>query len=135
MLHDFLSAHTEIILLIAGASLVAFVISIILLPIIIIRLPEDFFIREPEQASSLSPFRILLKLIKNLLGIALLLVGFIMLFIPGQGILTILFGICLMDFPGKRKLEARLVSRPRVYRSLDWLRQKAQRPSFVLERE
>lgn len=132
MLQEFLSEHSETIILIAGISLGAFVISIILLPLIIIRLPADFFIREPAKQSSRSIGRLSLKLLKNLVGVFLLLVGILMLFIPGQGILTMLFGISLMDFPGKRRLEARCVSLPRVTRSLNWLREKADKPLFIL---
>lgn len=132
MLQDFLSQHSETILLIAGVSLGAFVVSIILLPFIIIRLPEDFFIRQPPKRPRLSPLRLFLRFLKNLLGVFLLLVGALMLFIPGQGILTMLFGISLMDFPGKRRLEIKLVRSPRVLRSLNWLREKADRAPFRL---
>ncbi len=132
MLQEIIAEHTDTILLLAGISLGAFVISLILLPVILIRLPEDYFVRIRSKGATLSPARLALKLLKNLLGAFLLLVGFVMLFIPGQGILTMLFGISLMDFPGKRRLQAKIVSMPRVYRGLNWLREKADRPRFVL---
>lgn len=134
MLQELLSEHTDTILLLAGISLAAFVISLILLPVIIIRLPEDYFVRMRSKSVQLSPQRLALKLLKNLLGVFLLLVGIVMLFIPGQGILTMLFGISLMDFPGKRRLQIRIVRMPRVNRSLNWLREKADQPHFVLPR-
>lgn len=135
MLPDFLSDHTDTILLLAGISLGAFVISLILLPLIIIRLPEDYFVRAQSTGLKLSPMRLALKFLKNVFGICLLLVGIVMLFIPGQGILTMLFGISLMDFPGKRRLQIKIVSKPRVYRSLNWLREKADHPRFVLPKD
>jgi hypothetical protein len=132
MLREFLYEHTEIILWLTGISLGAFVISILLFPFIIIRLPEDFFVRPPPAPASLSPIRLTLKILKNCLGIFFVLVGLIMLFIPGQGVLTMLFGVSLTDFPGKRHLEHRIIRLPRVYRSLNWLRARAERPPYIL---
>ncbi|MDQ8193669.1 hypothetical protein QEH59_04500 [Coraliomargarita sp. SDUM461004] len=132
MLQNFLSQHSETILLLASISLFAFVLSIILLPFSIIRLPEDFFVREPPPRTALSPLKLLFYIIKNFIGVLLLLAGMVMIFMPGQGILTMLFGITLMDFPGKRQLEIRIVRAPRVARSLNWLRKKADKPAFIL---
>ena len=132
MLQELLSEYKDTILLLAGISLGVFAISLILLPVFIIRLPEDFFVRARPEVNKLPPTRLALKLLKNALGVFILCVGVVMLFIPGQGILTMLFGISLMDFPGKPRLEAYIVSRPRVYRSLCWLREKADRPHFQL---
>jgi len=42
---------------------------------------------------------------KNLLGVLLFMLGLIMLVTPGQGILTLLFGLMLMNFPGKYRVE------------------------------
>jgi hypothetical protein len=47
-----------------------------------------------------------------------------MLFIPGQGLLTMLLGIVCLDFPGKRALERRIVAHPPVFRALNWIRAK-----------
>ncbi|HBR92797.1 PGPGW domain-containing protein [Coraliomargarita sp. SDUM461003] len=132
MLHRFLSQHSDTLLLLASISLFACVLSLILLPLSIIRLPADFFIREPSPRKALSPIRIILHFAKNLVGGLLLFMGIIMVFIPGQGILTMLFGISLMDFPGKRRLEIKIVKAPRVTRSLNWLRHKADKPAFIL---
>lgn len=133
--HDvqsFLSKYQDHIILMAGVSLAAFVVSIIVLPLILIRLPADYFIR-PQQIPRNHPVvRILLKTLKNLIGLVLLILGFVMLFIPGQGILTMLFGVGLMDFPGKRALQTRIACAPRVHESLDWLRLKTNRPLFIL---
>jgi hypothetical protein len=131
-LHPFLTEHTDTILLIAGTSLAAFIFTLILLPIVIIRLPTDFFCRPHKKGIQLSPLRLSLRVIKNLLGYFLLFAGILMLLTPGQGILTMLFGISLMDFPGKHRLQLKIVTSPRVARSLNWLRVKADRPPFEL---
>ena len=69
-------------------------------------------------------------LAKNLLGVAFILAGVAMLVLPGQGLLTILLGLGLTNFPGKYALEQRLVARPSVRWALDQIRQKAGRPPF-----
>ena len=50
-----------------------------------------------------------------------------MLVTPGQGVLTIVVGMLLFDFPGKFRLERWLVTRPTVWRSINWLRERAGR--------
>jgi hypothetical protein len=73
------------------------------------------------------------RLLKNLLGAVLLLAGFVMLFTPGQGILTILAGLWLMDLPGKRRWERNLISRNKVLTSINWTRQKFGQPPLRLK--
>ncbi|MBT6854644.1 MAG: hypothetical protein HOA09_03555, partial [Nitrospina sp.] len=70
--------------------------------------------------------------VKNLLGVVLLLMGIAMLVLPGQGILTMLIGISLLDFPGKRTLEKKIVCHPSVHRAIDKIRQRAGQPPLVL---
>lgn len=131
-LQSFLSEHQGTIVLLAGASAIIFFLSIIVLPLILIRLPQDYFIHKPHLPRGHPVIRIILKIFKNAIGLILLALGFIMLFIPGQGILTMLFGIALMDFPGKWRLQGRIARTPKVHRTLDWLRQKTDRPPFIL---
>ena len=72
---------------------------------------------------------------KNLLGIVLVLLGILMSIpgVPGQGILTILLGVMLLDFPGKRQLEHKLVSRPMILEKINRLRHKFSKPPLVLD--
>ncbi|MCM2375182.1 PGPGW domain-containing protein [Aporhodopirellula aestuarii] len=70
--------------------------------------------------------------LKNTLGVFLLVIGISMLVLPGQGLLTILIGLSLLDFPGKYRLERYLVTRPPVFKSLNWLRQRAGNPPFEM---
>ncbi len=74
-------------------------------------------------------------IIKNLLGLFLVLLGVLLSVpgIPGQGVLTILLGIVLLDFPGKRRLERSMLARPRLRRAVDRLRHRFGRPPFVLD--
>jgi uncharacterized membrane protein YesL len=72
---------------------------------------------------------------KNLAGVVLVVLGLIMALpgVPGQGILTMIIGFTLIDFPGKVELERRLVRRPFVHRHLDSLRRRFHRPPLELE--
>jgi len=52
----------------------------------------------------------------------------LMLVLPGQGLLTIVTGLLLINYPGKYKLEQKLVAIPSVFRALNWIRVKANKP-------
>jgi hypothetical protein len=65
--------------------------------------------------------------LKNALGIVLVVAGLVMLIVPGQGLLTIAVGLMLIDFPGKYRLERWLATRRPVWRSINWLRKRAGR--------
>jgi hypothetical protein len=71
---------------------------------------------------------------KNVLGAILVVVGTIMALpgVPGQGLLTILVGLMLLDLPGKRRLERRIIGRPRLLRAINRLRKRFGRPPLVL---
>lgn len=113
---------------------VTFVLSLILVPVIIIRLPSDYF-REKRRVARLGhPLaRTLILIVRNALGLLLLVAGIAMLVLPGQGVLTILVALGVMDFPGKYRLERSIVRRPAVANSLNWVRRKAGKPPLVLE--
>lgn len=71
---------------------------------------------------------------KNILGVILVVVGTILALpgVPGQGILTILIGLMLIDLPAKRRLERRIVGRPPVLRAVNRVRKRFGRPPLVL---
>lgn len=114
-------------------SAAVFFLTLFLLPLVIVRLPADYFACDKADgfiSRQALPLRIFLLILKNGAGIFLLTMGFVMLFVPGQGILTILAGLSVMNFPGKRKMELRLASSDKVFRSLNWIRAKGQREIF-----
>jgi hypothetical protein len=115
-------------------SMVVLVGTVVLVPILLARIPSDYFVRRaPGPWSRHHPvLRGALWAGKNLLGAVLIVAGIAMLVLPGQGILTILIGLMLLEFPGKREIELGLVRRPRVLRSVNWIRAKAGRSPLVL---
>lgn len=72
---------------------------------------------------------------KNVAGVVLVVLGLIMSLpgVPGQGVLTMLIGSTLLDLPGKRGLERRLISRPWVLRPINRLRARFHRPALELD--
>lgn len=78
--------------------------------------------------------RVTARIAKNVLGVMLVIAGLILTLpgIPGQGVLTILIGVMLLDLPGKRRLERRIVGRPRILRSINRLRMRYGKPPLVL---
>jgi hypothetical protein len=78
--------------------------------------------------------RVLAHVGKNVAGVVLVLLGFVMALpgVPGQGVLTMIIGLTLVDFPGKLSLERRLVGRPFVLRRLNAVRARFKRPPLDL---
>ncbi|MBT8061304.1 MAG: hypothetical protein KJO85_01390 [Gammaproteobacteria bacterium] len=111
------------------------IITIVALPLVILKIPEDYFVRDrrlrlvKRTQHPLIAWTLLAA--KNLLGLALFVLGSVMLFIPGQGILTMLIGLLLMNFPGKFKLERKLVQRPAVLNTLNRIRAKWDKPPLI----
>ena len=107
-------------------SVAAFISALVAVPWVVTRLPHDYFSRARRSAwrelDGEPVFALVLGLLKNLLGGVLVLLGLVMLVTPGQGLLTLLAGLLLMNFPGKYQLERWLVLRPGVLRTLNWLR-------------
>ena len=118
-----------------GMSLAMFIITLVALPLVVAYLPENYFVRSRRTSKQISIWNLLWLVAKNVLGVVLLIAGIAMLALPGQGLLTILVGIMLMNFPGKRQMERWLVSRPRVASSLNWLRGKFRRPPLQLRHD
>ncbi|MBL1216892.1 MAG: hypothetical protein D8M59_05290 [Planctomycetes bacterium] len=115
-----------------GAALVLFVVTLAAIPWLIARLPCDYFIRPRRHARDLTIGAWGVLVFRNLVGLVLVLLGFAMLVLPGQGILTILIGLGFLQFPGRRRLERWLVSKKSVHRSMNWIRAKAGREPLQL---
>ena len=131
------SISSEWLIVFGLVSVATFILSLLLIPVIIVRIPEDYFSlskRKTKPWKGMNPvFRTCLNVLKNLLGLVFLIMGILMLVLPGQGLLTILFGIALLDFPGKYKLERRIISYPKVLNSINWIRKKANKKPLQID--
>ena len=136
---DWIQSHTSLIGWWSLAlSTVMFVGGLVLMPVLIVRMSADYFLH-PEPSSESwrrrhPVLRISALITKNVLGVVLLLAGLAMLVLPGQGIITILVAISLLNFPGKRSLELRIVRQGLVLQTINWIRARARRPPLILPR-
>ena len=130
-----LNTYQHIFIYLGIVSSLCFVLSLVAIPLIIKRLPADYFTYLPSEHASvqLSLKVVLLSTCKNIIGLILILAGFIMLITPGQGVLTVLVGILVSDFPGKIAFERWLITRSVVKQSLNWIRRKQNLTEFTIE--
>ena len=59
--------------------------------------------------------------------------GILMLVLPGQGLLTILVGLMLSDYPGKFKLEKRIIKTNLILKTINWYRNKSNIPPIIFK--
>jgi hypothetical protein len=119
----------------ALASAIGFIGSLIAIPLILVRLPADYFdTRTPRHwmKDHHPVLRLLGVIVKNVVGVVFVLAGFAMLFLPGQGLLTILIGVSFMDFPKKRVLEAKMVGQPTLLGVINSMRHKFGKPPLTM---
>ena len=133
---DWIAAHPGMTGVTVIASLGLAVVYAALIFVAIGRMSPDYFVRDEASMAVWRQrhptLRLIGFLIKNFLGVILVLIGLAMLVLPGQGVLTLLIGISLLDFPGKRNLERKIVRTPTVHRAMDAIRRRAGQPPLVL---
>lgn len=116
----------------AALFVITLVASLAVTAAVLVRLPVDYFSRprRPHFEGTHPVLRAVLIVLKNLLGLAIVAAGVVMSVpgVPGQGLLTILLGLLLVDFPGKYRLERAIFRRPRVLGSINRLRARFGRP-------
>ena len=124
--------HPEVLIGMGISSIFIFLISIIGISWFVAQIPEDYFMLSKRQTSKWQQQKPILRFIivvaKNILGLTLIIGGLLMLVLPGQGLLTIVTGLLLVNYPGKYKLEQKLVLMPSIYKALNWIRFKAKKP-------
>ena len=121
-----------------GIFLVTFSANLALVSLILVKIPADYFQDSAKKkflAKQSPVVRVLAIIGKNVAGVLLVILGVLLSLpgVPGQGILTILLGIMLLDFPGRRSLERRIVGWPKVFNAINKLRRRFDKPPLVLE--
>jgi hypothetical protein len=134
-----LGQYQEVFFWLGIISVLTFIVSLFSLPWLVARIPEDYFLYSKRHPANLKKSHPLTRLIllagKNILGAILIAGGIIMLFIPGQGLLTVAMGLLLMDYPGKYQFERRMVQNENVLHGLNWLRARAKTQPLRVEGE
>jgi hypothetical protein len=99
--------------------------------VVILGLPSDYFVRvSAKHGAEHRALRFLLTALKNIFGVIVFAAGFVMALplVPGPGVLFMVLGLGMVDFPGKRSLEQRLLRQPLVFSSVNKMRARFGRP-------
>jgi len=115
-----------------------FCLNLAIVSFILVKIPADYFQKNQKTKfwTGPHPARHAAKMVgKNILGVFLVVLGIVLSIpgVPGQGLLTILLGVVLVDFPGKRSLERKLLDRREVVNTIDRLRKKFDKPPLELD--
>ena len=114
-----------------------FLVNLALVSLILVKLPADHFSKGHRTRFWSGPrpwLHAAMVVGKNILGLLLVALGVVLSVpgVPGQGLLTILLGIMLLDFPGKDRLEQKLLSRPGIVNTINKLRGRFGKPPLEL---
>jgi hypothetical protein len=133
-LFEIIVPYKDLIIWLGLISMVIFFFSLLSIKWLVGMIPEDYFIRNGEsKTKSNNPVLWYFVLIfKNLFGYTLIFGGIMMLILPGQGLFTIIIGLLLSNYPGKYKIEKKVIAIPSVLRSINWLRKKTNKPPIKI---
>lgn len=133
----------DVIFLTIVISTASAIVYFIIISYIITQMDKRYFIRRQTTAENAivvphlrlinSNLTQLVNIVKIIVGVCLLLIGIVMLVLPGQGLITMLIGLSLLPFPGKDKMEQNILSRKSVRTSLNWIRVKAKKAPFIFD--
>lgn len=119
-----------------GFFLISFFVSILIVAIVVVKIPANYFSSHYQRDFMPNTPWIVrwgAVILKNLIGVILIAAGIVMLIGPGQGVLTILIGLIMMDIPGKRPLEARIIKRPTILTAVNDLRARYNKPPLEMD--
>jgi len=131
-----LNTHRGVIGWLFGLSIVTFIVTLIAIPFLVINMSPTYFVDPLPKAASWRgrhpAIRAIARIAKNMVGTLFVLAGIAMLVLPGQGILTLLIGLTLIDFPHKQDLELLIVRQEPVLWLINRIRIKAGRKPLVI---
>ena len=134
-----LTGYSSILIGLGGLSVLILVFSIAGMGWFIAQIPEDYFTYDKRRGKHWNKYssqvRIAMIIFKNIFGGIMLVGGLFLLVLPGQGLLTMIIGLFLIDYPGKFQLEQKIISIPSIFRSLNWFRAKARKPNLLHPRK
>jgi hypothetical protein len=121
-----------------GVFVVGSVGGLVVVSVLLVRLPATYFRHDRPRDLWVDRHPLVRwtgLILKNLLGVVVVSLGVVLSMpgVPGPGILTILLGVMLLDFPGKRRLERWLIARRPVLETVNRLRTRYGRPPFDLD--
>jgi len=116
--------------------LISVAVSYAVVIFVMIKIPADYF--SPRYASDSSKSKSFFVrwgavIFKNIMGVLLVLLGIAMTVGPGPGLLTILIGLIMLDIPGKRPLEAKIIQKPAVLSAVNGLRARYKKSPLIMD--
>ena len=127
--------NNQVFLYVSGLSTIFFFLSLLGLSWLISIIPHNYFV-DKKRVSFIkmkNPLMwLLIIIIKNLIGLILIICGILMLILPGQGVLTIITGLIFLDYPGKFRFERSLVRNKLILNSMNWIRRKLDKPDLII---
>lgn len=130
-LNTWLSGHALLLGVMASVSAALLVITIVAAPWAVSRLPSNYLLQRLERNSKQGIWYSLTSISRALLGLLVTLLGLVMLITPGPGVIMLLLGISIAEFPGRNRLLIYLATRPNVLSSLNWMRKRHGKPPFI----
>jgi len=123
------------LLLLAAGYLAVSIVTVLIMAGMLAALPATYFRDDgrPRPRPRVGAAGVIARVLRNALGLVLILLGLLLSLpaVPGQGVLTMLVGLMLVDFPSKRRFELKLVARPGVLEAMNRFRGWLRRPPLV----
>jgi hypothetical protein len=121
-----------------GLFLFSLTISFASIAIVLVKIPANYFSSHYKQdflPDSSWAVRWGAVILKNILGVMLVILGLLLSLpgVPGQGLLTILLGLIMIDIPGKRPLEAKIIKRPAILSAANRLRTRFNKEPLIVD--
>jgi len=129
-LTSWLSQHSTSVVVLGILSVALLITTLMATPWLLAKLPDDYFARPPKHIVY-SPGRMIFSTLKTLVGFAIICIGFVMMLTPGPGLVFLVLGLALCEFPGKHQLLIKFIDQPQVFSALNWIRKKADKPPFI----
>jgi hypothetical protein len=126
------------VLLGTGLFVLSIIISFAAIGLVMVKIPPNYFSSHYQRdflPDSPWVVRWGAVIAKNIAGVFLILLGIVLSLpgVPGQGFLTILLGLIILDIPGKRPIESKIIQRPAVLAAINKLRLKYGKPPLVMD--
>lgn len=135
-LKEFIPNHQAMAWWLGIVSIVMFVGTLLLVPVLVVKIPEDYFTDRKRHIGKWDHHHVALRwtliVLKNIVGALLIVAGIAMMMLPGQGAITLLIGVVLLDFPGKFRLERWIIGKKPVHRAINWIRKKRHHPPLQI---
>jgi hypothetical protein len=120
--------NSVLFMVISCLSFATFLGSIVAIPWIVCKMPSDYFVQAKPHR-----IRMFMLIARNCLGFIFVIAGIAMLVTPGQGVLTIVVGLFIMSFSGKKEIERKILMVRGLRRALNWIRKKQGCPPMIFD--